>query len=85
MGLCKNKLTYTFLVFKIGKFGIIFILKIMEVYKVKDIIILDIDYQSEVKKCKIMEDIVGKSGLMQKLFKDIIQQLLEAEMEEHYR
>ena len=30
-----------------------------------------------------MEDVVGKNGLMQKLFKDIIQQLLEAEMEEH--
>lgn len=30
-----------------------------------------------------MEDIVGKNGLMQKLFKDVIQQLLEAEMEEH--
>ena len=30
-----------------------------------------------------MEDVVGKNGLMQKLFKDVIQQLLEAEMEEH--
>lgn len=49
----------------------------------KDIIIPDIDYQAEVKKCKTMEDVVGKNGLMQKLFKDVIQQLLEAEMEEH--
>ncbi|WP_434796184.1 IS256 family transposase [Terrisporobacter vanillatitrophus] len=49
----------------------------------KDIIIPDIDYQAEVKKCKTMEDIVGKNGLMQKLFKDVMQQLLEAEMEEH--
>lgn len=30
-----------------------------------------------------MEDVVGKNGLMQKLFKDVKQQLLEAEMEEH--
>lgn len=30
-----------------------------------------------------MEDVVGKNGLMQKLFKDIIQQLLEAEMDDH--
>lgn len=49
----------------------------------KEIIIPDIDYQAEVKKCKTMEDVVGKNGLMQKLFKDVIQQLLEAEMDEH--
>lgn len=49
----------------------------------KDIIVPNIDYQAEVKKCKTMEDVVGKNGLMQKLFKDVIQQLLEAEMEEH--
>ena len=30
-----------------------------------------------------MEDIVGKNGLMQKLFKDVMQQILEPEMEEH--
>ena len=49
----------------------------------REIIIPDLDYQAEVRKCKTMEDVVGKNGLMQKLFKDIIQQLLEAEMEEH--
>ena len=49
----------------------------------REIIIPDLDYQDEVRKCKTMEDVVGKNGLMQKLFKDIIQQLLEAEMEEH--
>lgn len=49
----------------------------------REIIIPDLDYQAEVRKCKTMEDVVGKNGLMQKLFKDVIQQLLEAEMEEH--
>ena len=49
----------------------------------REIIIPDLDYQAEVRKCKTMEDVVGKNGLIQKLFKDIIQQLLEAEMEEH--
>lgn len=49
----------------------------------KDLIIRDVDYQSEVKKCNIMEDVVGKNGLIQKLFKQVMQQLLEAEMEEH--
>ena len=49
----------------------------------KDLIIPDVDYQAEIKKCKTMEDVVGKNGLMQKLFKQVMQQLLEAEMEEH--
>ena len=31
------------------------------------IIIPDLDYQAEVRKCKTMEDVVGKNGLMQKL------------------
>lgn len=43
----------------------------------------NIDYQGEIKKCKTLDDVVGKDGLMQKLLKDVIQQLLEAEMEEH--
>ncbi|WP_243176123.1 transposase, partial [Clostridium cadaveris] len=30
-----------------------------------------------------MEDVVGKNGLMQRLLKDVMQQLLEAEMDEH--
>ncbi|NLM34878.1 MAG: hypothetical protein GX206_05510 [Clostridiales bacterium] len=30
-----------------------------------------------------MEDLVGKNGLRQRLFGNIIQQFLEAEMEEH--
>lgn len=49
----------------------------------KDIIVPEINYQEEVKKCKTMDDVVGKDGLMQKLFKEVMQQLLEAEMEEH--
>ena len=43
----------------------------------------DINYKEEIKKCKSMDDVVGKNGLMQKLLKDVIQQLLEAEMDEH--
>ena len=43
----------------------------------------DINYQEEIKKCKSMDDVVGKNGLMQKLLKDVMQQLLEAEMEEY--
>lgn len=41
----------------------------------------DIDYKAEIKKCRTMEDVVGKNGLMQKMLKGVMQQLLEAEME----
>ena len=43
----------------------------------------DMDFNKELSKCKNMEDLVGKNGLMQRLFGGIIQQFLEAEMEEH--
>ncbi len=42
-----------------------------------------INYEKEIRKCKTIEDVVGKNGLMQKLLKDIMQQLLESEMDEH--
>lgn len=42
-----------------------------------------INYQEELKKCKTMDDVFGRNGLMQKLLKDVIQNLLEAEMVEH--
>ncbi len=43
----------------------------------------EINYQEEIKNCKSVEDLVGKNGLMKRLFKDVMQQLLDAEMEEH--
>lgn len=43
----------------------------------------DLNYHDEIKKCKTMDDVLGKNGLMQKLMKDVIQNLLEAEMAEH--
>ena len=43
----------------------------------------DINYEEEIKKCKTLDDVVGKNGLMKRLLKDVIQQLLEAEMDEH--
>lgn len=49
----------------------------------KQLRIPDIDLNNELSKCKNMEDLVGKDGLMQRLFGNIIQQFLEAEMEEH--
>lgn len=49
----------------------------------KQLQIPDINLNNELSKCKSMEDLVGKNGLMQRLFGNIIQQFLEAEMEEH--
>lgn len=51
--------------------------------EMKQLQIPDIDLNQELSKCKSMEDLVGKNGLMQRLFGNIIQQFLEAEMEEH--
>lgn len=42
-----------------------------------------IDYKAEVAKCKTMEDVTGKNGLIQRLLKDVIQNILEAEIAEH--
>lgn len=43
----------------------------------------NINYQEELAKCKTMEDLTGKNGLMKKLIQDMMQHLLEVEMEEH--
>ncbi|MBZ9637513.1 IS256 family transposase [Clostridium sp. FP1] len=48
----------------------------------KEIEAPDFDLKAEVKKCKTMEDVVGKNGLMQRLLKGVMQQMLEGEMEE---
>lgn len=43
----------------------------------------DFDYKSEIKKCKTIDDVMGKNGLIQRLVKDVLENILEAEMEEH--
>lgn len=44
---------------------------------------INFDYNSEVKKCKTIDDVLGKNGLIQKLVKDVLENILEAEMDEH--
>ena len=44
---------------------------------------INFDYNSEVKKCKTIDDVLGKNGLVQKLVKDVLENILEAEMDEH--
>ena len=36
-----------------------------------------------MKKCKTIDDVLGKNGLVQKLVKDVLENILEVEMEEH--
>jgi putative transposase len=43
----------------------------------------DFDYKAEVKKCKSIDDVMGKNGLIQRLVKDVLENILEGEMEEH--
>lgn len=49
----------------------------------KEFQIPDFDYKEEVRKCKSLDDVMGKNGLIQRMLKDVIQNILEAEMEEH--
>ena len=41
------------------------------------------DLQTELKKCKTMEDLTGKNGLFQKLVGGLVEQMLQQEMDEH--
>jgi len=41
------------------------------------------NYNEEVKKCKTIDDVMGKNGLIQRLVKDVLENILEGEMEEH--
>lgn len=43
----------------------------------------DFDYNEEVKRCKTIDDVMGKNGLIQRLVKDVLENILEGEMEEH--
>ena len=44
---------------------------------------INFDYYEEVKKCKSIDDVMGKNGLIQRLVKDVLENILEAEMQEH--
>ena len=43
---------------------------------------INFDYK-EVKKCKTIDDVIGKDGLVQRLIKDVLENILEVEMGEH--
>ena len=44
---------------------------------------INFDYNSEIKKCKTIDDVLGKNGLVQRLVKDVLENILEAEMDEY--
>ena len=40
---------------------------------------INFDYNEEVKKCKTIDDVIGKDGLVQRLIKDVLENILEVE------
>lgn len=40
---------------------------------------INFDYNEEVKKCKTIDDVIGKDGLVQRLIKDVLENILEKE------
>ena len=44
---------------------------------------INFDNNIEVKKCKTIDDLLGKSELVQKIVKDVLENIFEAEMDEH--
>ena len=44
---------------------------------------INFDYNEEVKKCKTIDDVIGKDGLVQRLIKDVLENILEVDMGEH--
>lgn len=44
---------------------------------------INFDYNEEVKKCKTIYDVIGKNSLVQRLIKDVLENILEVEMGEH--
>ena len=44
---------------------------------------INFNYNSEVKKCKTIDDVLGKNGLVQRLVKDLLENILEAKMDKH--
>lgn len=41
------------------------------------------NYEEEVKKCKTLADVMGPDGLIKKMLKGVIENMLQAELEEH--
>ncbi len=41
------------------------------------------DYQEELEKCHTMEDITDPGGLIQRVIRDTVQQVMDRELERH--
>ena len=44
---------------------------------------INFDYNEEVKKCKTIDVVIGKDGLVQRFIKDVLENILEVDMGEH--
>ena len=44
---------------------------------------LSFDVEEALSRCKTLEDISGKDGLLKRMLKDMTEQILEAELTDH--
>lgn len=44
---------------------------------------INFDYNSEIKKCKTIDDVLGKNGLVQRLVKDVLENITWSRKDEH--
>lgn len=63
-----------------GSFGIIYYKYLGGKIKPKKID-TNFNYNEEVKKCKTIDDVMGKNVLIQRLVKDVLENILEGEMD----
>ena len=64
---------------RVGRNGIIYLKILGGIFMTKKDDI-NFDYTEEVKKCKTIDDVIGKNSLVQRLIKDVLENILEVEM-----
>lgn len=66
----------------VGNFGIIYYKVFRRNFDERQIN-TNFDYNEEIKQCKTIDNVMGKNELIQRLVKDVLENILEIEMEEH--
>lgn len=84
--MCRKQIYLLFFVWLVDRFEIIYHISFRRVTKRFFIARrndINFDYNSEIKKCKTIDDILGKNGLVQRLVRDVLENILEVEMDEY--
>lgn len=80
--MCKKQNYLLFFAWIVSKFVIIHH-KFLVGISMKDKINTHFDYNEKIKKCKTIDDVMGKNRLIQRLVKYVLENILEAETEEN--